>query len=120
MDILQTIALWAHIIAGFINGVFMLMAGNIILMVFGGISLLLCIQDLLLYYKLIVKKGTAGQRWLSRHIGMMVVAYISAFTAFLVVNVQFDGPNWVIWLAPTFIFVPLMRYWTNKYARKLA
>lgn len=51
---------------------------------------------------------------------MMVVAYISAFTAFLVVNVQFYGPNWVIWLAPTFIFVPLMRYWTNKYARKLA
>ena len=26
-------------------------------------------------------------------------------------------PGWLIWLAPTFILVPLMRYWTHKYTK---
>ena len=106
-----------NLIAGLINGIVMLWTGHIILMVFGGISSLLVLQDLHLYYLLIIKKVKAGNRWLARHIGMMTGAYISAFTAFLIVNIQFEGPAWILWLTPTFVFVPLMQYWTYRYTK---
>ena len=49
---------------------------------------------------------------------MMMGAYIGAITAFLVVNIHDFEPAWLIWLLPTFILVPLMRFWTWKYAKK--
>ena len=105
---------------GLINGCFMLVNGSPVTAVFGGISLFLVARDVK-YYRAIYLKLTPGKPiWLVRHIGMMVGSYIGTFTAFLVVNVKLGSPSWVIWLAPTILFVPLMQYWTWKFTRKPA
>lgn len=106
------------LLAATVNAVFMLMTGHIILMVFGGITVYLFLSDLWLYRLIFMKKEQVGNRWLARHIGMMGGAYISAFTAFLTVNIHFDGPAWIIWLTPTFVIVPLMQYWTWRFTRR--
>ena len=98
-----------------INAIFMIKTLNIILLVFGLISLLIVFTDLKIYYTLYQNKKLAKLTWLSRHIGMMIGAYIGALTAFLVRNIHFFQPSWVIWLAPTFVLIPLMRYFNWKY-----
>ena len=56
--------------------------------------------------------------WLIQHIGMMSGAYISTFTAFLVVNVSMN-PAWLPWLLPTAIGTPLIFIAIAKWKVKL-
>lgn len=56
--------------------------------------------------------------WLLRHIAMMGGAYISAITAFLVVNLK-DVPFWMPWLLPTVIGSALITITIRKWKRKL-
>ena len=100
------------------NGLLMVLSQKLILMVFGAITLLLISLDLQWYWLYFMKKQHAGNRWLGRHIGMMVGAFISALTAFLTVNVSFNGPAWIIWLSPTIILVPVMQYWIHRYTKR--
>jgi uncharacterized membrane protein len=100
-----------------INGIFMLVSMNIVLLVFGGISLFLTTGDLWTFRKVLNGVTIPRLAWLRKHIGMMIGAYIGTITAFLVVNIASFEPAWLIWLAPTFILVPLMRYWTHKYTK---
>lgn len=104
-------------IIGLVNGAIMVYTTNIVLMVFGGIQLMLVIGDIRTFRK--VQKGVAlaPLSWLRRHIGMKIGAYIATITAFLVVNVNNVQPYWVVWLAPTAVFIPLMIYWTKKYTQ---
>jgi hypothetical protein len=44
----------------------------------------------------------------------MIGAYIASITAFLVVNIDFV-PGAILWLLPTFLMVPLIIVWSNKY-----
>lgn len=106
--------------AALANAVAMLRTGHIVLIVFAGISFLLVGQDLLWYYFHMKKGRPVGLRWLSRHLGMMIGAFIGTVTAFLTVNIQWEGPIWILWLGPTFVLVPLMQYWDWKYVRKRA
>ena len=106
---------WAMLAAAFVNALFMLRTMNIVLLVFGAITLLLAFNDLKTYRAVLLGRRLPKLRWLSRHIGMMTGVYIGTLTAFLVVNVQLQ-PYWALWLAPTAVFVPLMRYWTWKFA----
>lgn len=103
-----------------INALWMLASLNIVLMVFGGISIFLVINDLRIYGALRKERILPKTAWLKRHIGMMMGAYIGAFTAFLTVNVHFIQPGWIVWIAPTVIFVPLMAYFTNKYTKQIS
>lgn len=100
------------------NGVFMVLSGVIVLIVFGCISIFLCLNDVRSYYFIRRKKPIPKLAWLVRHIGMMTGSYIGTLTAFLVVNLQIDNYQWVVWLAPTAIFVPLMNYWTIRFTKK--
>jgi uncharacterized membrane protein len=109
---------WLVLIIATINAYFMVTSGNVVLMVFGGITFLLVFTDLRIYYNLSKQIAISKLGWLARHLGMMMGAYIGAITAFLVVNVNNFEPAWLIWLAPTFILVPLMQYWTWKYTKK--
>ncbi len=97
-----------------INGLFMIISLNLILLIFGGITMLLVFIDVRIYYRLYRKISIDKKAWLSRHIGMMIGSYIGTLTAFLVVNFSFIKPNWIVWLAPTILLVPLMRYWIWK------
>jgi uncharacterized membrane protein len=56
--------------------------------------------------------------FLIRHITRMVPAYIATVTAFLVVNVNYQYPV-VIWLAPTFLFLPVIICNIRKYRKKV-
>lgn len=109
---------WLVLLVALANGVAMLITGNIVLIVFGSISMLLVGQDLNRYRVLYRGGAIKKKEWLARHIGMMIGSYIATLTAFLTVNIQNFQPYWVLWLAPTIVLVPLMQYWTWKYTRE--
>ncbi len=99
---------------GLSNGAFMIYTGNIVLMVFGGISVFLALSDIRTYSAVLSGKSLPPTAWLRKHIGMMLGAYIATITAFLVVNITNVEPAWLIWLAPTFILIPIMLYHFRK------
>ena len=109
---------WAIVAMGGLNGVFMLASGNIVLMVFGGISVLLAVGDVVIYARMLQQKPISPKEWLRQHIGMMMGTYIATSTAFIVVNVTYVQPAWLPWLLPTFIGVPFLVYMSRKYAPK--
>jgi hypothetical protein len=108
---------WIVLLIALINGVFMVLTMNTILVVFGIINSILVFDDLKLFIKAMRKIEIPKKAWLGRHIGMMLGAYISTFTAFLVVNIQNVQPAWIVWLLPTFLGVPLIFYFTKKFVR---
>jgi cadmium resistance protein CadD (predicted permease) len=91
---------------------------NTVLLVFGSISVYLSIGDIIMYTKVLRGKQLKGTHWLARHIGMMMGAFIATVTAFVVVNIRFVQPEWIPWLLPTALGVPLMQYWIWKYTRR--
>jgi len=101
-----------------VNGIFMISTWNLVLVVFGSLCFLLAIQDAWLYLRL--KRGIELDKnaWLKKHIGMMMGSYIATFTAFLVVNINDFEPAWLLWLSPTFVFVPVMSVYQKRFLRK--
>ena len=84
-----------------------------VLLVFGVISLLMVAQDARNY------RGRARslKYWLLMHIARMTGGYIAAFTAFLAVNIDFFPravPGFIVWLAPTVLFVPLIVWYSRQ------
>ncbi len=106
---------WIINIASLINTIFMIASFQLVLIIFGVISLSLVFGQLKLFYFHYKEKEIPRMSWLVQHIGMMVGTYISTLTAFLVVNINFIEPNWVVWILPTVIFTPLIIFWTKKY-----
>lgn len=103
------------LVINWINTIILMATMKLVLIVFGIISLLLSVGQTQLWISAAKQKTMPPKLWLRQHIGMMTGAYIAAFTAFLVVNITFVQPAWVLWLAPTAIFVPLLIYWTRKW-----
>jgi uncharacterized membrane protein len=87
---------------------------GIVLVVFGGLSLLFVYQDYRNF------KGQSGIKnfGLTTHLQRMVGSFIAAFTAFIVVNNTFL-PEIVAWLLPTSALVPLIIIWRRKYQVKI-
>lgn len=105
---------WLLLVVAGLNALQMVFSGNIVLIVFGSLSLL---QSRLEYR--IFKKAGIGQLakndWLKRHIGMMMGSYIATLTAFLVVNIKHFEPAWLPWIFPTLVGVPFIVYFTRKF-----
>ena len=99
---------------GTLNGVAMVSTFNIILFVFGILSLVNIVVDIRLFIKAIKGKSLPKLSWLRRHVGMMLGAYIATFTASLVVNIQYEAIPWLPWLMPTFVLTPVIIYWTRQ------
>jgi uncharacterized membrane protein len=85
---------------------------NIVLTVFGIVGSFLSIRDLILYKN--TERLTAG--WLKLHLGKMIGGYISATTAFVVVNDFF--PSFYGWFIPRIIGGFYITYWMNKLKNK--
>ena len=85
---------------------------NIVLTIFGTIGIIFATRDLMLFKN--AKKLRKG--WLKMHIGKMLGGYISAVTAFIVVN-QFI-PGIAGWLVPSVFGVAYMNYWFWKLRKK--
>jgi len=86
---------------------------NTVLAIFGTVGILFATRDLLLFKN--PKK--LRKAWLKLHIGKMLGGYISAVTAFIVVN-QFI-PGIAGWLVPSVFGVAYMNYWFWKLNKKV-
>ena len=110
---------WGIVAIGAINGAYMVATLNIVLAVFGGISLFLVVGDLNIYIRVARNLEIPKMAWLRQHIGMMMGTYIATSTAFLLVNLRDFQPYWVPWLAPTLLGVPFLIYMSRKHAPRL-
>jgi uncharacterized membrane protein len=81
---------------------------NIVLLVFGLISLAFGIRDINLFRD----KQKLKEKWLTLHIGKMLGGYIAAVSAFFVVNQILPG-IWN-WFVPTIVGTVYITYWINK------
>lgn len=98
---------------------YMFYSRNPILLVFGTLLSYLIAKDVLKQVKPEADKKLIGKQKIIDHLGRMSGTYISTLTAFLVVNVKFVEPGWIVWLAPTFVGVPIIVYYTRVWKEKL-
>ncbi|MEL6389829.1 MAG: hypothetical protein AAFQ02_06680 [Bacteroidota bacterium] len=114
-SLLPSILDWIILILGLANGIAMVISQDVILMVFGGLSLFLGLRDVSYFYRAKAGKQLHKMTWLVRHVGMMLGGYLAALTAFIVTNVTYSGDfAWVPWLLPTILIVPLIFYWVYR------
>jgi hypothetical protein len=109
-------ALAAVAMAG--RGLVMLASGasmGIVLVVFGAIGGVLAVRDL----QSLRAKRYRGQVRIAAHLARMLGGTIATVTAFAVVNVRIE-PAFVVWLAPTVLFVPVIVYWSRRVKRPCA
>ncbi len=81
---------------------------NIVLSVFGAVGIFFSIQDLRLYQT----PERLKEKWLIQHLTRMMGGFISAVTAFVVVNQLLPGI--VAWLLPGAIGSVVISYWVRK------
>lgn len=110
---------WSILTIGALNGAYMVATLNIVLAVFGGISLFLAVGDLNIYIRTTRGLEIPKMAWLRQHIGMMMGTYIATSTAFLLVNLRNFEPYWIPWLAPTMLGVPFLMYMSRKHAPRV-
>jgi uncharacterized membrane protein len=101
-------------------GINLIVKGNnfgIVFIAFGGLGLRNVKNDFNFYRGIIDVKNY----WLIQHIGRMSGGFIASVTAVLVVNNKYFSfiPEVLLWLLPTLLIVPLIIYWSRKYAIKL-
>ena len=84
---------------------------DIVLAVFGTMSLYFSIKDLLLFKT----PEKLRKSWLKLHLGKMIGGYISAATAFVVVNQFFT--SLYSWFAPGIIGSSIIIYWMRKVSK---
>lgn len=80
---------------------------------FGFISLTLSFVD----YRLMSGRSNITQAWLRNHGLRMAGAFGATVTAFVVVNIQVEQ-QWVLWLLPTIVIIPLTRTMLANFERK--
>lgn len=105
---------WIILSIATLNSILMIITFSIVLTIFGVISLLLALDLARAFVKSNRNSNIPKNEWLRQHIGLMIGAYISTITAFLVVNFQAMPYKWIIWLLPTAVFSPLIAYWQIK------
>ncbi len=109
---------WIFLGTAIVTAIFMILTFNIILLVLGSILAINVVQELILFIQARKKQLERTNKWLTRHIGMMLGSFIATTTAFLVTNVQDFNPSWLPWLAPTMVGTPLIIYFTRRTAKK--
>lgn len=85
---------------------------SILLLVFSGIWIYLCINLMHTVFK-----TTQLKEWKPSHLSAMMASYISALTAVSVVNLTIF-PQLISWLWPTVVMVPLIRLLIRSEKRK--
>ncbi len=82
---------------------------SIILTIFGFIAIALGYTD----YKTYKQQEATGKKRIARHLTNMLAGTIAVVTAVLVVNVDME-PQWLPWILPTVILVPVISWWNWK------
>lgn len=86
---------------------------QMIYLFFGILTFFLSSREMYVFYT----KKYPEHYFIKSHIGRMIGSYITALTAFIVVNDFGYVPNYVKWIGPTILFVPLIIYWQKKYTK---
>ena len=81
----------------------------ITLTIFGFIAIALGYTD----YKTYKQQEATGNKRIARHLTNMLAGTIAVVTAVLVVNIDME-PQWLPWILPTIILVPLIIWWNWK------
>jgi len=81
----------------------------IVLLVFGFLAVFLGYGD----YKSHKDKTATGKERITKHLTNMMGGTIAVITAVLVVNPPSD-PEWIWWVLPTALIVPVIFWWNNK------
>ena len=81
----------------------------IVLLVFGFLAVFLGYGD----YKSYKDKTATGKERIAKHLTNMMGGTIAVITAVLVVNPPSD-PEWIWWLLPTVLIVPVIFWWNNR------
>lgn len=81
---------------------------NIVLTTFAGVGFFFALRDLKLYRN----PEQLREKWIKLHLGKMIGGYISAATAFVVVNSFFSG--FIGWFIPGIIGTFVIIYWLQK------
>ena len=81
----------------------------ITLTIFGFIAIALGYTD----YKTYKQQEATGNKRIARHLTDMLAGTIALVTAVLVVNIDME-PQWLPWILPTVILVPLIIWWNWK------
>ncbi len=100
-------------------GIYQVTAGNsmgIVGIVFGLFGSTFAYQDI----KSFVKPPSDKMHWWYGHIGGMGGSYISALTAFIVVNIQIPQYGWTLWVTPPIIGAVLISSTVRRYKRQFA
>ena len=82
---------------------------SITLTVFGFIAISIGYTD----FKTYKREEATGNKRIARHLSNMLAGTIAVVTAVLVVNVDME-PQWLPWILPTIILVPLISWWNWK------
>ena len=109
---------WFFLGIAAITAACMILTFNIILIVFGSLLTINIIQEITTFIQARKNQFEKTNKWLIRHIGMMLGSFIATTTAFLVTNVQNFEPAWLPWLAPTIVGTPLIAYYTRRTIKK--
>ncbi|PWL27093.1 MAG: hypothetical protein DCO96_12190 [Fluviicola sp. XM-24bin1] len=105
---------WIFLGTAIVTAASMILTFNIVLIVFGSLLTVNIIQETTTFFQARKAQLEKTNKWLIRHIGMMLGSFIATTTAFLVTNVQDFDPAWLPWLAPTIVGSPLIAYYTRK------
>ncbi|HWA32575.1 MAG TPA: hypothetical protein VG737_00525 [Cyclobacteriaceae bacterium] len=100
-------------------GLYQVLAGNsmgIVGIVFGLFGSMFAFQDV----KSFVNPPADKMHWWYGHIGGMGGSYISALTAFIVVNIQIPQYGWTLWVTPPIIGGMLIGMTVRRYKAQFA
>ena len=100
---------------GFILIIYGWMNEQMIYLFFGILTFFLSSREMYVFYT----KKYPEQYFIKSHIGRMIGSYITALTAFIVVNDFGYFPNYIKWIGPTILFVPLIIYWQKKHTKSI-
>jgi hypothetical protein len=90
-------------------------SGMVLLYPFGALTLFFGVQHTRAYFL----PPPARPARIAAHLGNVLGSCIAAWTAFLVVTSSgvLPVPPWVVWLAPTVVFTPMIVLWGRAWAR---
>lgn len=110
---------WLVVGLSVVTAFYMLSTGAIVLMAFGSLLLFLIFLNTRIQFQREEKMIEAKRKRVLTHITNMTGTYIATTTAFLVVNINFVKPGWVLWLLPTAIGTPIIIYFGRVWRKKL-
>lgn len=110
---------WAVSICAGLTAVFMILSFKTVLITFGAFLLLLLYQNLSTQFLSEEKMKEERKKRIVVHIRNMAGAYIATSTAFVVVNINFVKPGWIVWLLPTALGTPIIIYYTRLWKKNL-